>query len=81
VSWLGRAPAKIQLRTQFGVTQRYGRGADPILDISTMRSFGHVTPYLRLTNLLNTGYEEIQGVRMPGRAVIAGLSIQLERKK
>ena len=80
-SWLGHAHAKIQLRTQLGVTQRYGRGADPILDISTMRTFGHLTPYFRLTNTLNTGYEEIQGVPMPGRAVMAGLSIRLDKKK
>lgn len=80
-SWLGRGPATTQLRTQLGVTQRYGRGADPILDISTMRSFGHFTPYLRLANAMNTGYEEIKGVPMPGRSVMVGLSIQFDRKK
>jgi iron complex outermembrane receptor protein len=80
VSWLGHAPARIEMRTALGVTQRYGRGADPLLDASVMRTFGHLTPYLRLTNTLNTGYEEIQGVRMPGRALIAGLSIEFHRK-
>jgi hypothetical protein len=35
---------------------------------------------MRLTNITNTGYEEIEGVRMPGRTVLAGLELHLGRE-
>lgn len=31
------------------------------------------SPFLQLSNLTNTGYQEIQGVPMPGRTVIVGV--------
>jgi hypothetical protein len=34
---------------------------------------GRVHPFLQLSNLTNTGHQEIQGVPMPGRTVIVGV--------
>ena len=41
---------------------------------------GIIRPYLQLANLSNTGYEEIPGVLMPSRSVIAGMELVLTRK-
>jgi iron complex outermembrane receptor protein len=38
---------------------------------------GKLRPYLRLTNLSNTGYQEITGVNMPPRAIMGGVALQL----
>jgi hypothetical protein len=34
---------------------------------------------LRLSNLSNTGYQEISGINMPGRSIVGGLALQFER--
>ena len=36
-------------------------------------------PLLRLSNLSNTGYQEITGVAMPGRSITGGFAFQLGR--
>jgi iron complex outermembrane receptor protein len=38
---------------------------------------GKLRPYLRLGNLSNTGYEEINGVAMPGRSITGGVALWL----
>lgn len=77
--WLG-SMHNLRLRGRIGVTDRYKRGAYPLAEVSAVRSFRFVSPYLQITNLLNTGYEEIDGVRMPGRAYVAGLELHLSRE-
>ena len=37
-------------------------------DAAVVRDAGKLRPYLRLANLSNTGYQEINGVAMPGRS-------------
>jgi hypothetical protein len=37
------------------------------------RNTGRVRPYVRLLNLSNTGYQEITGVPLHGRAVMGGM--------
>jgi iron complex outermembrane receptor protein len=39
-----------------------------------------VKPYLQLTNLTNTSYQEIAGLPMPGRGLIAGLEVRWKAK-
>jgi iron complex outermembrane receptor protein len=63
------------------VVQRYQRDAYPLWDLAIARDKGRVRPYLQLTNLSNTDYQEIVGVAMPGRAVIGGLELVLFTKK
>ncbi len=45
--------------TQVGVVQRTGHTAYPLWDASLARPTGHIRPYLRLTNLSNTDYQEV----------------------
>ena len=74
--WLG-----LEARARLGVTQRFARAAYPVADVSVSRSVGRLRPYLQLTNAANTGYEEILGVRMQGRALVGGISFQLGRQR
>jgi hypothetical protein len=45
------------------------------------RTSGRIRPYLQMTNLSNTGYEEIVGVRMPGRSFVGGVELSLTSSK
>lgn len=77
--WTGQA-AGLVLRNHVRVTQRYQRDPYPVWDVSLARQRGWIHPYLQLTNLSNTGYEEIEGVRMQGRSIAGGLELTLPRQ-
>jgi len=69
----------LALSNEVQVAQRFQRTAYPVWNAALAGRCGALRPYIRLQNAANTGYEEITGVRMPGRAVIAGLVYQLGR--
>ena len=77
--WIGQA-AGFVLRNRVGVAQRYQQEAYPVWDVSLARERGWIHPYLQMTNLSNTGYEEIEGVRMQGRSFIGGLELTLVKR-
>ena len=79
ITWWGRGPQKIATHVRIGVLDRYARDPYPLIELSVERSFSHVKPFIQLSNLTNTGYEEIPGVRMPGRNYLAGLAFFLGR--
>jgi iron complex outermembrane receptor protein len=51
----------------------------PVWNAALTHDAGRIRPYLRLTNLSNTGYQEISGVAMEGRGICGGLVVQLGR--
>ncbi|HEY1208290.1 MAG TPA: TonB-dependent receptor [Terracidiphilus sp.] len=51
----------------------------PVWNAAMTRDAGKLRPYLRLANLSNTSYQEINGVAMPGRSITGGLSLWLGR--
>ncbi len=51
----------------------------PVWNAAVTRDAGKLRPYLRLANLSNTGYQEINGVNMQGRSIIGGVSLWLGR--
>lgn len=51
----------------------------PVWNAALTHDTGRIRPYLRLDNLSNTGYQEINGVAMPGRSIIGGVSLWLSR--
>jgi len=62
------------------IAERYQQTPYPVWDVSIAREAGsgrwaRYRPYLRLANLSNTGYQEIQGVAMPGRSISGGIAI------
>jgi iron complex outermembrane receptor protein len=73
-------PAGLAVRNRIGVVQRFQQEAYPVWDLSLARERGWIHPYLQMTNLSNTGYEEIQGVRMQGRSFIGGLELTVSRR-
>jgi outer membrane cobalamin receptor len=61
------------------LAQRYKQTVYPVWNAALTHDTGKIRPYLRLTNLSNTGYQEITGVNMPSRAITGGIAIQLGR--
>lgn len=80
-AWQGSLGRQIVARTRLGVTQRYARDTYALWDVAIARDEGRVRPYLQLTNLTNTSYQEIVGIPMPGRAVIGGVELLVFSKK
>ncbi len=50
----------------------WNASAYPVWNAALTHESGRLRPYLRLDNLSNTGYQEINGVAMPGRSIIGG---------
>lgn len=73
-------PHSVLIESRLGVVERYQQSAYPVWDTSVARSSGRIQPYVQMTNLSNTGYDEILNVRMPGRSFIGGAEIVLSRK-
>lgn len=72
-TWQGALGSQLIARTRIGVVDRYGREPYALWDASITRSRGRVRPFLQLTNLSSTGYEEIPGVAMPKRGIVGGM--------
>ena len=58
----------------------YGRVTDPSylrvdLAVTAPRILGHLSPFLRVTNLLDRQYTEVAGYPSPGRRFLAGLNV------
>lgn len=79
IQWLGTIPGGAQIRMRSGVTDRYNSDPYSLLEISVARHWGRIEPYVQVTNLTDTQYEEIQGVPMPGRAYLLGMQLTLGR--
>lgn len=73
---LGRA---MTISNMVQLAQRYHESVYPVWNVWATHAKGRVQPYLRLTNLSNTGYQEIEGVPMPPREIAGGFAIQLGR--
>jgi iron complex outermembrane receptor protein len=71
-SWQAALPARLLGRVRVGETKRVGQGAYMVVDAYLARQ-GRVRPFLQLTNLTNASYQEILGVPMPSRGVVAGV--------
>ena len=79
--WIGRWKNGLLLRQRLRVVNRVDRGVSPIWDASAVWEGRRVQPYLQLTNLSNTGYQEIVGVPMPGRAFTGGVQVVLRGRR
>jgi iron complex outermembrane receptor protein len=77
MEWAQQISRQAVLNTRMGVVERFGRSTYAVWDLSLARQAGRLRPYLHMTNLTNTGYEEILGVRMPPRGFAGGLEVVL----
>ena len=78
-NWFYRPQPWITINTRVGVQQRFQQTAYPVWDMSLIHEHGRIQPFVQITNLSNTGYDEIIGVPMPGRAFLGGVKIWLRR--
>lgn len=63
---------QLSAHSQLAVIQKTTQSPYPLWDISLARSAGHVRPYVRALNLTDTAYQEIPGVPLQGRTIMAG---------
>lgn len=75
VTWQGAFPQGIVARTRIGILQRYQRDSYGLWDIYAAANRYRVRPFLQLSNLTSTSYEEIPGVAMPGRSIVGGIEV------
>lgn len=80
VAWQASLPSHFMLRTHLGVLDRRAEGTYALLDADVAYTRGIVHPFLRLSNLANMSYEEVQSVVMPGRTIIGGVELVLRKK-
>jgi outer membrane receptor protein involved in Fe transport len=77
VEWRGAVGRRILARTRVGALNRVGRSPYALWDASATWATGRVRPFLQLTNITSTVYEEIPNVAMPKRGVMGGLELVL----
>lgn len=75
--WEGWLPGGLLARTRLAVLDRRARDTYTLWDASVARARGRVRPFLQLTNIAGANYEEIAGVRMPGRGIAGGVELVL----
>jgi iron complex outermembrane receptor protein len=80
VSWQANLAGQVTLRARMGVLERRQQSPYALLNIDAAYTRGRVHPFLRLSNLTNTSYQEIPGVVMPGRTVMGGVELVVRKR-
>jgi iron complex outermembrane receptor protein len=78
-SWSYALGRDFVLTNAVEIAERYQQTVYPVWNATLTHDTGKLRPYLRLTNLSNTGYQEITGVNMPPRTIMGGVALQLRR--
>jgi iron complex outermembrane receptor protein len=81
--WTMNVHNRLRVRNSLQVEQRYQQTPYPVWDLAFEYDAGarqKWRPYLRLANLSNTGYQEIEGVAMPGRSITGGVTFLLSSR-
>jgi len=73
IAWQGSFGSQLAARMRIGATDRYARDPYGIWDASVARIRGHVRPFLQITNITSTVYQEISGVAMPKFGILGGV--------
>lgn len=81
IDWTQQVLRQVVVNTRLGVVQRFEKSPYAVWDVSLARQSGRFRPYLQMTNLINTGYEEIVNVRMPPRGFVGGFEIVLAKPR
>ncbi|MFB3827939.1 MAG: TonB-dependent receptor plug domain-containing protein [Bryobacteraceae bacterium] len=72
-AWQGTIAGGLLGRSRVGVLRRFARAPYAVWDLFLASGRGHVRPFLQFTNLTGAAYEDVPGVPMPGRGVVAGV--------
>jgi outer membrane cobalamin receptor len=78
-TWTASLGRVMTISNMVQIAQRYQQSVYPVWNVWVTHPVGRIQPYLRLTNLSNTGYQEIEGVPMPPREIAGGLALQFGR--
>jgi iron complex outermembrane receptor protein len=76
-SWQAVLPHGIIARSRLGALERFGRSPYAVWDAFASWQRHRIRPYLQLSNLTATRYEEFVGIPMPGRSILGGLELVL----
>jgi len=76
-TWTAKLGHEIALTNTVQLAERYQQTVYPVWSATLTRDASKFRPYIRATNLSNTGYQEITGVAMPGRAITGGFAVML----
>jgi iron complex outermembrane receptor protein len=79
IGWQAAIPGGFLARARIGVLERLNRDPYTLFDAGLAWNRHHWTPYIQFTNIADVQYQEIQGVNMPGRAVLAGIEWRRSR--
>jgi iron complex outermembrane receptor protein len=71
---------QLDARTQLAVIQKTMQSPYALWDISLARNTGHIQPYVRALNFTDTRYQEIPGVPLQGRTIMAGAQLSWSSK-
>lgn len=71
--WRGTVARRILARTSVGVVNRIARNPYAIWDASAGYANGRIRPFLQLSNITSTEYQEIPNIVMPKRGIIGGV--------
>jgi iron complex outermembrane receptor protein len=85
--WRWKPRQGVLVQSRLGVLERFTQAPAPanapyaVWDVSAARDAGWWRPYVQMSNLANTGYQEIVNVPMPGRSFVGGVEFVLTRKR
>jgi iron complex outermembrane receptor protein len=68
-------------RARLGLVNRRARSPYAVWDAGAAYARGRVRPFLQLTNLTATTYQEVLGVSMPGRGIVGGVELVIVESK
>jgi outer membrane cobalamin receptor len=80
-SWRAALGHNFAITNAVQLAQRYQQTVYPVWNATLTHDAGWLRPYVRATNLGNTGYQEINGVNMPPRGVMGGLAVVLGKDR
>ena len=80
-SWMFAMGRNFALTNAVELAQRYQQTVYPVWNATLTHDHGWLRPYVRATNLSNTGYQEISGVNMPPRGIMGGVALQLSKDR
>lgn len=78
-SWTAALGHNFILTNAVQIAERYQQTVYPVWNATLTHDAWKLRPYVRATNLSNTGYQEIGGVNMPPRTIIGGAALQIGR--
>ena len=78
-AWTAGLGHHVVITNTVELVQRYKQTVYPVWNATFTHNTGRLRPYLRFSNLGNTGYQQISGVNMPGRSIVGGLALQFEK--